>query len=444
MDQLGDQVEGFVDRAIDLIRQYSNALKEAAAAESMLGNGNGKKNAGDNNKPVEKDFWKDTKAGTIISDVIAKSKQQENWYRNNLPNSITNPFPNGVSGVSGTKIAGKIVDDIAKGKRAPLATGAKYVSSSGIYNVDDGNGPEIIARRGRYTRLEVGDGVVPADLTARLFALAKSPEEYIMASSIVSKLNLPNAPGGQNKNNLVSEYDEYVKLYKNWNRTTTGQWTIGPLASSGNTYTTKDYPEDADVYNRGQEGMISLLYKYVLKNYLIDADALKELSSATNSAVETAEDAASSVRDVLSSIGAMGIVYDVLVENASGTYTVTSGLPSTLPARIFDIRFIAPANSIAGNSLKLVAEGSVIPIKMINGKAVPANIWAKGSVVQLSINNTGTTPTATLSGGGGSSGHLVSATAPDDTSVLWIDSANGYFAKIWDGSKWVGISAAWG
>jgi len=265
-----------------------------------------------------------------------------------------------------------------------------------------------------------------------------------MASSIVSKLNLPNAPGGQNKNNLVSEYDEYVKLYKNWNRTTTGQWTIGPLASSGNTYTTKDYPEDADVYNRGQEGMISLLYKYVLKNYLIDADALKELSNATNSAVETAEDAASSVRDVLSSIGAMGIVYDVLVENASGTYTVTSGLPSTLPARIFDIRFIAPANSIAGNSLKLVAEGSVIPIKMINGKAVPANIWAKGSVVQLSINNTGTTPTATLSGGGGSSGHLVSATAPDDTSVLWIDSANGYFAKIWDGSKWVGISAAWG
>ena len=199
MDQLGDQVEGFVDRAIDLIRQYSNALKEAAAAESMLGNGNGKKNAGDNDKPVEKDFWKDTKAGTIISDVIAKNKQQENWYRNNLPNSITNPFPNGVSGVSGTKIAGKIVDDIAKGKRAPLATGAKYVSSSGIYNVDDGNGPEIIARRGRYTRLEVGDGVVPADLTARLFALAKSPEEYIMpkVSGLFATLaaNLIGRPG---------------------------------------------------------------------------------------------------------------------------------------------------------------------------------------------------------------------------------------------------------
>ena len=199
MDQLGNQVEGFVDRAIDLIRQYSNALKEAAAAESMLGNGNGKKNTGGNDKPVEKDFWKDTKAGTIISDVIAKSKQQENWYRNNLPNSITNPFPNGVSGVSGTKIAGKIVDDIAKGKRAPLATGAKYVSSSGIYNVDDGNGPEIIARRGRYTRLEVGDGVVPADLTARLFALAKSPEEYIMpkVSGLFATLaaNLIGRPG---------------------------------------------------------------------------------------------------------------------------------------------------------------------------------------------------------------------------------------------------------
>lgn len=199
MDQLGDQVEGFVDRAIDLIRQYSNALKEAAAAESMLGNGSGKKNTGNNDKPVEKDFWKDTKAGTIISDVIAKSKQRENWYRSNLPNSITNPFPNGVSGVSDAKIAGKIVDDIAKGKRAPLATGAKYISSSGIYNVDDGNGPEIIARRGRYTRLEVGDGVVPADLTARLFALAKSPEEYIMpkVSGLFATLaaNLIGRPG---------------------------------------------------------------------------------------------------------------------------------------------------------------------------------------------------------------------------------------------------------
>ena len=93
----------------------------------------------------------------------------------------------------------KTGDDIAKGKRAPLATGAKYVSSSGIYNVDDGNGPEIIARRGRYTRLEVGDGVVPADLTARLFALAKSPEEYIMpkVSGLFATLaaNLIGRPG---------------------------------------------------------------------------------------------------------------------------------------------------------------------------------------------------------------------------------------------------------
>lgn len=265
-----------------------------------------------------------------------------------------------------------------------------------------------------------------------------------MASSIVSKLNLPNAPGGQNKNNLVSEYDEYVKLYKNWNRTTTGQWTIGPLASSGNTYTTKDYPEDADVYNRGQEGMISLLYKYVLKNYLIDADALKELSSATNSAVETAEDAASSVRDVLSSIGAMGIVYDVLVENASGTYTVTSGLPKTLPTRIFDIRFISPSVCANGNTIRLVEGGSVIPVKTINGKSVPYGIWAKDSVVQLTINNMGATPTATLSGGGSNSGFLISTTAPTDKGVMWIDSANGYYAKVWDGSTWVGISAAWG
>ena len=53
--------------------------------------------------------------------------------------------------------------------------------------------------------------------------------------------------------------------------------------------------------------------------------------------------------------------------------------------------------------------------------------------------------TATLSGGGGGSGgFVISTTAPSDTTLMWIDSANGYFAKVWDGSAWVGISAAWG
>ena len=82
---------------------------------------------------------------------------------------------------------------------------------------------------------------------------------------------------------------------------------------------------------------------------------------------------------------------------------------------------------------------------MINAKPVGAVTWAKDAIVQLAINNSGDTLTATLSGGGGGSGgFVISTTAPSDTTLMWIDSANGYFAKVWDGSAWVGISAAWG
>lgn len=252
---------------------------------------------------------------------------------------------------------------------------------------------------------------------------------------VASKLNLPNTPGGQNQNNLVSEYDEYVKIYKNWNRTTSGSYSIGPLASSGKSYSTNDYPNDTDVYNRGQEGMLSLLYKYVLKNYLIDVETLQEITKATNEASAKAEAASSAANDIITTVGNMPIVYDIIVENSNGIYSVKSGLPGSLPHSIFDIRFIAPSVCVAGNSIRLVSGGSVIPIKLINGKTVPASTWAKDVVLQFSVNNTGDTPSVTLSGGGGASGFLVSASAPNDTSVLWIDSSNGYFAKVWDGSK---------
>ena len=265
-----------------------------------------------------------------------------------------------------------------------------------------------------------------------------------MATSIASKLNLPNKAGGQNPDNLVSEYDEYVKLYKNWNRTTTGQYSIGPLASSGKSYSTSNYPNDADVWNRGMEGMISLLYKYVLKNYIVDVDVFNELYNVTKDAVSKAEDAITSSELVVSAVENMSVVYDVVVSNNNGSYTVTSGLPNTLPIRIFDIRFISPSVCANGNTIRLVKGGSVIPVKTINGKSVPEGIWAKDSVVQLTINNMGATPTATLSGGGSGSGFLISTTAPTDKGVMWIDSANGYYAKVWDGSSWVGISAAWG
>lgn len=61
-----------------------------------------------------------------------------------------------------------------------LAGGSKSVKKSSLYNVDE-LGPELIVRKpaqGRYTYLEAGDGVVPADMTKNIFSMAKDPDDW--------------------------------------------------------------------------------------------------------------------------------------------------------------------------------------------------------------------------------------------------------------------------
>lgn len=135
MEQLGNQVDGFVDRAVAAIRRYAEAMAEAEKLSSRQ-----LPSPGDKGDKSKKDPSKP---------------------------------PKGHGGGNGGGMRHNVV-------LQKQATGSKYIPSSGLYNVDDGIGPELITKRGRITRLEVGDGVVPADLTARLFALAKSPEEYIL------------------------------------------------------------------------------------------------------------------------------------------------------------------------------------------------------------------------------------------------------------------------
>ena len=60
------------------------------------------------------------------------------------------------------------------------ATGSKYIEESAPYNVDE-QGPELIVRKpesGRYTYLETGDGVVPADITSKLFEMGGNPDKW--------------------------------------------------------------------------------------------------------------------------------------------------------------------------------------------------------------------------------------------------------------------------
>ena len=60
------------------------------------------------------------------------------------------------------------------------ATGSRSINKSGTYNVDE-KGQELIVRQpeaGRYTYLETGDGVVPADITSKLFDLGGNPDAW--------------------------------------------------------------------------------------------------------------------------------------------------------------------------------------------------------------------------------------------------------------------------
>ena len=81
------------------------------------------------------------------------------------------------------------------------AVGSRKINESNIYNVDE-QGSELMVRQpqaGRYTYLETGDGVVPADITSRLFEMGGNPDAWFQNQ--MSKYSAPvTSTGGSNLN----------------------------------------------------------------------------------------------------------------------------------------------------------------------------------------------------------------------------------------------------
>jgi chromosome segregation ATPase len=99
------------------------------------------------------------------------------------------------------------------------ASGDKKIKHSGTYNVDE-VGPEMLVRQpasGRYTYLETGDGVVPADITSRLFEMGGNPDKWFSdqlakngsASMVQSRSSggISLSIGDVNVNNPVGDSD---------------------------------------------------------------------------------------------------------------------------------------------------------------------------------------------------------------------------------------------
>lgn len=237
----------------------------------------------------------------------------------------------------------------------------------------------------------------------------------------MAKSNLPNIIGGVN---YVSEYAKYSDIYMDLNRTQSGTATF-TSTSSGTAYSTSDYPTDVDVYNKGEEGLATLLYKYVLKDFIVDQDYTDYIEG------------------VVSSISNKQTVYDVVVSYASGVYTVESGLPSTLPTGTYTIRFVPGVACAADDMIRLSSSETSYNIKMLDGNNVKINTWASTAVVELIVKGT----LIQLSGGGGSGGGWTAAsTAPTDTTLLWVDTANNNIMKFYDStsSSWKPIVGTFG
>lgn len=103
------------------------------------------------------------------------------------------------------------------------AVGDKGVKHTGAYNVDE-QGSELIVRQpqsGRYTYLETGDGVVPADITSRLFEMGGNPDKWFtdqMAKHSTATMVQSRNPGGismtigdVNVNNPVDDTDALAR-----------------------------------------------------------------------------------------------------------------------------------------------------------------------------------------------------------------------------------------
>ena len=143
LGQRMDVLTDFKNHYVDVLKQIKDKTKEVEDLELQI-------------KVVKKKYNEDNAE-------IEKQKKELQWEKNEIT-------------------------------RANHATGIMNVAAFERARVDEA-GPEIVVRQpeaGRYTSLEVGDGVVPGNLTRRLFSAAINPEAFV-ESAILKRMGNVNA-----------------------------------------------------------------------------------------------------------------------------------------------------------------------------------------------------------------------------------------------------------
>lgn len=200
-------------------------------------------------KSVASFFWDISPIGTVVNlckDIFGKSKETAENTKDTADSSSetveNTKKATGVTNLTINATQGTISEENKTEESAPeekkqsawdkfwgsklwfwnwgkKASGDKKIKHSGTYNVDEA-GPEMLVRQpasGRYTYLETGDGVVPADITSRLFEMGGNPDKWFSdqlakngsASMVQSRSSggISLSIGDVNVNNPVGDSD---------------------------------------------------------------------------------------------------------------------------------------------------------------------------------------------------------------------------------------------
>lgn len=127
--------------------------------------------------------WVLNPVGTF-ADTVTKYNTEDKSKNNFLQNAVhtvTHPISSVVeAGGKALKYVGNAAKDFFGSLFGKHASGLKSASKDHLANVDE-LGPELLVRKpqsGRYTYLETGDGVVPADITSKLFEMGGNPNKW--------------------------------------------------------------------------------------------------------------------------------------------------------------------------------------------------------------------------------------------------------------------------
>ena len=175
MDQSYTAMKKGCSDAVDEINRKLNTTADSFKAVADAAD-DAKKKAPEPEEPTKKTGhawyeWVFNPVGTL-ADTVTKYNTQDKSKNNVLQNVVhtaTHPIS---SLVDNAKTLWKNITG--------HASGVKTTSKDHFANVDE-LGPELLVRKpqsGRYTYLETGDGVVPADITSKLFEMGGNPNKW--------------------------------------------------------------------------------------------------------------------------------------------------------------------------------------------------------------------------------------------------------------------------